>query len=394
MIGRKGTSRKLFMPNNTNMEVRANKILERTAAAYRDKHTTALKVDSPQFAFWRNTGGSIPCSCTHDNARQAISPGESLEAKNSTPHKTNIGKDTKAKQIIRRPGTTGVSSTPTNYLPEPAKVSKDRLNEGSFDILDALSSEDEDLIDGLSLFNRKLISCPVCLSSGMIDAWQLHGGLRLVFDTSEARYFRPSGVDINYTNKPNVISFADPEEVSGSVYSQVVWAFNPPLLWNSVPRFAVWNGADQVDTEAYSLNVTVDGTTLYPASEIDGLADIFDGHSVSLLLKPRTAFDFTHVELVFSFMDWQRGQLPEVPQAYEEEFLDWQQTLSTEVPPDTAIKEGDYLCETKYLKTWKISGVNRKETAGKTVFGLSVDLKALQSYEMMCRVLNLFGPTK
>ena len=392
MIGRKRS--RLFIPNNYQMDTRANKILERTAKSYKEKHTTALKVDSPQFAFWRNTGGSVPCSCCHDNYRQEISPGEKLESKNSSPLQTTIGKDQRARQTIRIPGTKAVSSTPLNHLPEPVEVSKARLNEGSHDILDALSSDEEDLIDGLSLFNRKLISCPVCFSSGKIDAWQLHGGLRLVFDTSKASFFTPSGVDIDYNAKPNVLKFADPEEVSGSDYSQVVWAFNPPLLWHSIPRFVVWNGSDIVDSEAYILNVTVDGSTFYPASELENISNIVDGYSVSILLKPRTAFNFTHVELVFSFMDWQNGQLPEVPQAYEEEFLDWQQTLSTEIPPDTAIKEGDYLCETKYMKVWKISGVNRKETAKKTVFGLSVDLKALQSYEMMFKVLNLFGPTK
>lgn len=392
MIGR-GNRNRLFLPNNSNMETKANKILEATAKSYRAKHTTALKVDSPKFAFWRNTGGSIPCSCCHSNNIQPISPGEQLENKDLTPLKTVIGKDYNAKQKIKLPGTRGISAAPKNMLPEPVEVSKARLNEGN-DFLSAFGDDDsDDLIDGLSLFNRKIISCPVCFSSGKIDAWQLHGGLRLVFDTSEANFFRPTGVDINYSRQPNIITFADPEITANAAYAQVVWAFNAPLLWHSVPRFAVWNGADRIDSEAYSLTVSVDGITFYPASEIEDLADEFDGHSVSILLKPNTGFSFTHVELVFSFIDWQNGQLPEVPQAYEEEYLDWQQTLSTEIPPSTAIKEGDYLCETKYMKVWKISGVNRRETAGKTVFGLSVDLKALQSYEMMFKVLNLFGPT-
>ena len=57
-------NKKVAMPSNRGMADRANRQLEGLAVSKAEQFETALGVDAPNFYFWHNGDGSIPCSCT------------------------------------------------------------------------------------------------------------------------------------------------------------------------------------------------------------------------------------------------------------------------------------------------------------------------------------------
>lgn len=383
IIGRPSKN-KLFIPNNKGMVDRAAIIHENVVKAATQKHISALNIDAPYFAFWRNSGGSIPCSCCHDNSERNIIPGEEKSSRSNIIYGTDIGYAKQAKQKIKIPGATGIDSSPSNDRVESSKNAAarlDALNDLEFETIEDLDTEDD--FDGLSIFNRKMINCPVCLSSGFTDAWQLHNGLRLVLDTSAYTKFKTVGGIVDWSSKPNVINFENT-----NCYAS--WICDLPIVWYKLIRFNVWNGSNIIEPEMYSLEYSIDGLTYKDYTEFSSESETANREFAFIRLVPIQNFSFTHVEIVMSFGPWDKGQLPEVPQAYEDEFIDYQASVSAEVRPDTLVKEGDYVCESKYGKIWKISQRNQRKTANGSIFGLTLDLKGLQSYETLFKVLSIF----
>lgn len=386
IIGRPNRN-KMLIPNNSDMSSRVSKIHQQVIEAATKKHVVALGIDAPYFAFWRNSGGSIPCSCCHDNSDRSIIPGDTKSPKSNLIYETDIGFAKQAKQKIKIPGSSGIDSNPSTSRVESSIDAAKRLDSHKdleFEILDDLEADED--FDGLSIFNRKMINCPVCLSSGYTDAWQLHNGIRLVLDTSAYTKFKTNSGLVDWTSKPNKIKFEHYEDDDCSA----TWICNLPIVWYKLVRFNVWNGSEVVEPELFSLKYSFDGITYKDYTEFYEESETPNREFASIKIIPKAKFSFTHVEIVLSFGPWDKGQLPEVPQAYEDEFIDYQASVSAEVRPDTLVKEGDYVCESKYGKIWKIGQRNQRKTANNSIFGLTLDLKGLQSYETLFKVLTIF----
>lgn len=405
-IGRRNTKRP-FTPSNKGMADRVNRQLEAHAMSQAQKYSEALKVDAPQFVFWHNTKGSLPCSCTTKpaNTKYAnITPGEAAE---ETTGRLGHASGRKGKVSRHEPlgkPIGGIDSLFDPPLPKQETLldkmtgGESYFKEGEFtdedSITAAFSRDDgtvsdldgdslEDPTDPFGLYNRKMITCSICMGSGTIDAWQPNAGVRIVLDTSNAYNFLPKGVDVDDSYNPTRIKM--PAE------SACAWLVSFPTIWYAATRIAVYNNDELIPAEWYEFTwATADKTKIGEVSETDiERLQGYDGDTHIVLLA-KTAFDITHVEFIFLYAEPMRAQLPEVQQAYEDEFADWQQSLTVELPVGLDVVEGDYLAESKYGRIWKINSINRRITAKGNEFGVSAEIRALHSFERRFFQLSMF----
>lgn len=395
-FGRKSTTR-VGIPNNRLLTKRANVQLEGYAHAKAEHFTNSLGVDAPLFYFWHKENGSVPCSCIA--ARTSANRDVNIGGENST---LNVH-DRKQDFNIKIPKY-GEKTNSEVYGKEDFKAkqasSKDKFFINDYD--DPLSGTDdsindiEDLADGigdngitgfddpLNLFGSKLTYCPVCFGSGYIDSWNIHGGKRYVFDTSNLYHFECSGVNIDSDKSPTEMSSI---KVGGACY----WRFQLPLVWDNILRINVYHGTALLAPHLYVWTYKDSNNNIkeITSENLELLNNVGDFISLELKFNEPNIV-FTHAEIVFAFQEAKRAQIPELQQGYEQEFLDWNVNLTVELPPDLDISEGDYLTESKYQKVWKVSALTKRVTAGGTIFGLSADLRALHSFEMSYSAMSLF----
>lgn len=394
-FGRKPTT-KVAIPNNRLLYKRANRQLEGYAAVKAEHFENSLGVDAPLFYFWHSNPGSIPCSCVTD--------------RNSANSDIEVGGENK-KQVVRKSKDDFNIQIPeygektlTNTYGQPLTQSKSPNSRDKFftnDYDDPFSDHDdasndvEDVIpdnqsitgfnDPLHMFSDKTIYCPVCYGAGFIDSWNVHGGKRYAFDTSNAYNFDSIGFDISSKTFPTRLT-------SIKINAACYWMFTLPLVWNDILRISVNNGNKLVAPHLYywtfkDSNGVIKELTANNLEEYNNTGEVI---TLSLTFN-ETDIEFTHAEIIFAFQEARLAQIPEVQQGYEQEFLDWNVNITAELPPDLAISEGDYLTESKYQKIWKVSALTKRVTAGGVVFGLTAELRALHSFESNFSSMSIFS---
>jgi hypothetical protein len=397
-FGRKASA-KIGIPNNRGMADRANKQLEGYAFMKAEQFTTALGVDAPYFYFWHNGEGSIPCSCSAaprgPNSDIDIGGMTKTGSTEQSPSRkpefefidTDYGKESIDELFGNPVGNKTRASLKDKLLTNDYQDPTEDFNEFDDDIRDIEGPEESPGITGfddpLNLFSDKVIDCPICLASGYIDTWSPHGGKRFVFETSNAYDFYCEGIDINDKHNPTLLT----SDKAGKVF----WQFQLPLVWDRILRVNLYNGVNLIAPYLYNWVFTDSTNAAFPMT-VDNLdAKNNDGDVIKMMVTfAEQGIEFTHAEIIFAYSEARKAQIPEVAQGYEQEFLDWNVTLTVELPPDLQISEGDYLTESKYRKVWKVSTLTKKMTAAGTVYGLSADLRALHSFEKDFVQLALF----
>jgi len=394
-------SKGIAIPSNRGMADRANRQLEGYAHVKAEQFETALGVDAPFFYFWHNSDGSIPCTCVA--AKRG--PNRDIDVGGETKFIT----DDRSQQLpdfeIIKPeygdsSLKGLFGNPLSLSKRPATLESKIEIDDEDDPLVTYDDADDDIQeieavfeddqtasfdDPLNLFGGKIIDCPICLGTGYIDAWNVHGGKRFVFDTTNAYEFYCEGINVNDNANPNIMIAEDASN------AKVFWQFKLPLVWDRILRINVYNGIEIIPAYKYrwvlkDSNAIVQEVT---PKNLEALNNSGSNLQLSLTLK-ELGLQITHAEIVFAFSEPRRAQIPEIQQGYEQEFLDWNVNLSVELPPDLQISEGDYLTESKYKRVWKVSTLTRKSTAGGVTYGLSADLRALHSFEKDAVQLSLF----
>lgn len=390
-IGRK-PSRRVAIPNNRGMGQRANAHLENIAVAKAEHYENSLPVDAPLFYFWYKTNGSIPCTCSvADNTlNPTFEPGTRGESNLSefgsdVSTKIEAGKRTQ-ESMDDFFGLSKNATEPKRKIPLDKQLIEDEIDGSYADVEDLDDDTDSlrDVDDPLNLLTDKAISCPVCMGSGYIDAWDLHGGHRSVF-TSYYPNFKADRVDVDTTKNPDLLT--------ASKGANIYWTFKLPHLWLKILKIGVFRGTDEVKPSVYTWKwVDVDNGSSAGTVTSASLETLNNtGKKLRLILTfNEDEVEFTHAEIVFAYREPYRAQMPEVTQGYEQEFRDWQVTLSVELPPSLQIKEGNYLTESKYAKVWKVNTLTKRITNGGTVFGLTAELRALHSFEQKFTQLALF----
>ena len=390
---------KSVIPNNRGMADRANRQVENYAAIKAEHFETSLGVDAPFFYFWHNSDGSIPCTCSASR----LGANRDIDVGGKTKYAANNQASDLPKIDVIIPGyEQGISKDLFGNPLFAGKKSADIQTKLTDDEDESITYDDDDFIDEietafddasstvdtsdpLGLFGAKIIDCAICFGSAYIDAWNVHGGKRVVFDTTNAYAFYCDGVDIETgSSTPNKMRAMNDRAVA-------YWTFKLPLVWDRILRINVYDGTDPIPAYKYSWKMQKTNGDIVDINEqtLNSLNNTGQILKIFLHLKEK-GLVITHAEIVFAFSSARRAQIPELQQGYELEFLDWNVSLNVELPPDIQIQEGDYLTESKYRKVWKVSTLTRKMTVGGVVYGLSADLRALHSFEKDFKLLALF----
>lgn len=392
-IGRK-PSRRVAIPNNRGMSQRANAHLENIAVAKAEHYENSLPVDAPLFYFWYKTAGSIPCTCGAANSTSnpefaAGTAGFSNFSQFGDKSGVDFDDGGLDRQEESMDDFFGLKKDPpTRNVPLDDKFLTD--NDDSYSDVEDIDNDVDtlrDVNDPLNLFSDKSINCSICMGSGYIDAWNLHGGLRSLF-TSYYPFFQADRIDVD-TNK-------NPDLMLASTGGKAYWTLQLPLVWLKILKIGVFRHTDEIKPHLYSWQwVDANDDSRYGNVTSTSLETLNNtGAKLRLVLTFHEDIEFTHAEIVFAFREPYRAQLPEVTQGYEQEFLDWQVNMTVELPPSLQIKEGNYLTESKYAKVWKVNNLTPRVTNGGTVFGLSAELRALHSFEQKFTQLSLFRNSK
>lgn len=409
-IGR-GPVTKVFRPNSSNtMFERTQAQLEGHARSHGERYSNALNVDGPNMVFWTNRDGAIPCSCRAVNASSIDADITPIfdEGEKPTTTKVVIGTKSTMEGNLREAKVTQVKGnkkalsefelTP-NRLRDLTSIDNIRstnldefIRSGEYeedDILDALASSENgsgslvDTNDPFNLFADKIIECPVCLGTGYIDAWQPYNGQRIVLDTSNVYSF--------FCEECNIDDSVNPTLVSMLSHQTIQWTIKLPLVWDEIIRLNVYNGTNLISPEWYEWSWSVPNMALQGYMEPSSLSALQNiDTNVNLLLYAKEDFPFTHAEIIFMYAPLIRGQVPEVPHAYEDEFDSWQASVGFELPINVDLAEGDYIVEAKYKRVWKVNSINIRKTAGGTIFGISADVRALHRFERIFYQLSVF----
>lgn len=404
-IGR-GPRNRVYRPDSNNtMFERAKSQLEGHAQAQGKRYSNALNVDGPNMVFWVNRNGAIPCSCRASNAASIGGDMQDIVATDVLPtSKQILGSNTSLDSNTRESKVSlvsGVKKSLSSFEFQPDRNSKitpketilssnldEYIASGEYaedDILDALDEDigNSAIEDPFNLFADKISSCAVCLGAGYIDAWQPQNGLRMVFDTSNVYNF--------FCEECPIDDSVNPTRIDMTTGGTITWTTSLPLVWDEIIRANLYNGINLIHPDWYDFTWSVPNLGLSGTCDAEGLADLQNVETkVILQIVAKEDFPFTHAELIFMFAPLVRGQIPEMPQAYEDEYETWQASTTFELPINVDVAEGDYITEAKYKRVWKVNSVNIRKTAGNTIFGISVDVRALHRMEKLYYQLGVF----
>lgn len=429
-IGRKNI-RTLQTPNNQGMARRVDNRLDGIVNSQAARFKTALAVDGSVAFIYNKRRGVISCTCrgmrnlngfiTHE---LGIS-GHEVDAdsvqfvKNSNMH-TAISFE--GEDIVKQVGGLNPSQLDDYFsLRNETIVDKIEGNDDYFtednapDILEALfddsvapvfSGDGDPMRDILATTNLangteqalspSYIACPICYGSGYVDSWTLFNGVRIVLDASNT-------FQIEIDNDVSIDSDAQPAVYSIRERSAIQWnEVSLPSSWRHLMRIALFNKGEEVPKSDYIMYFIhpsapgVKNVLNYQTLSLLNNGNLLSAdNKVSILIEslkgPDYPLIFTHGEMLFSLGKPVMMQVPEAEIPNDDEFADWNLNLTFEMEAGVELRENSYIVEGKYTRVWKVSSINRKESARGKSFGYSVSVRALHSFERQYALMNVLG---
>lgn len=398
--GRQGGKRTLRTSvTNKGMAERANRRLHATVENAADKFEEALAVDGNPVIIWNRQQGHYPCAC-----RRVPGSFYAVEI---------LGEDGKAYTVDAQPGeyrairTDVLQTDPksleeffNNDLRESTTTPKDVItsNYGTPDNSESDPLSDDGLMPGDvfadtdAFLNSVAITCPICYNSGYTDGWSIFGGDRYILDFSGTQYVDIVGGEFNESNKDSV------PEIQLEEGESVTWEVDFPITWKLLMRMAVFYSEDVLSRHDYKLELQLPDQQTWQTIENIRWFNTLNGNSAmggtsKIRITPAdgvASITFTHVDFIFAMQKPVRAQIPEIEVPYEEEYVDWNLNVAMEISAKADIREGSYVVDFKYKKVWKIDSFNKRMTSGNVVFGYQVNCRALQPFEKLYSLFNVF----
>lgn len=400
-LGRGSGRRVLQSASNTGLALRAENRLVATAEAYAARVETALAVDGTTFIIWNKGQGRYKCACT--NGIFANQPAvTTTEREGSKPIATSFnGRKKKFRPVdeLIDPGTSGGNDTfETSPRDRILKQDTDDLRKFGIDYArnklssivspseDPLLSALQDFEESDKLLSEEIISCPLCFGSNYVDAWQVDKGVRILMDLSGRYETDMDNIDIVKTDVPKFRLRPG---------TSISWKVQLPLTWLLLARASLYDEEDLVPTNAYTLKMILPDATELPftISNLRSLKGNMDAAGdVQFVLQSNTTDDLiaSHFEIIYMLGRPTRGQMPEIEIPYEDEYADWNLNTNVELSPTANIKEGSYVVDGRYKRTWKVDSYSRKALTSGTVYGYTATLRALQPFEKTFSMMNLY----
>lgn len=432
-IGRSNRTR--FTAGNQGLSRRVDNMVDAVVDAHVAKYKTALAVDGALAFVFNKHDGLIPCTCRGFRNLNGIASHEiGLSGNETSKNEVNYHEDSNQRHAtvfsekrnsIKQVG--GLVASDLDAIFKENSVSiLDKIkgnvpleDEGfvedvAIDVVDALFEEqDQPIFSGSGdpmekilaaiaignstdfAFTPNFVACPICLGSGYVDSWRLYNGERILLDASEAHTIDTFGVvDIDSDEQPPIYTVHERASIQwGNV--------KLPTSWRHLVRLAVLDKGKIVSPSSYNLyfihpsQPSVKNPFNYDTlNNLNNSLLLQQSNKLTLVIESNLGKDFqlkfTHVEILFSMGMPIRIQVPDMEVPNEDEYVDWNLTVTMELPPDIEMKENSYIVDGKYKRVWKVSSINRKLTARGKPYGYSVSARALHSFERQFALLNVF----
>lgn len=408
-LGRGSGRRTLLTPSSSGIARRAETRLSSMAEAYAAKTETALAIDGVPIFIWNKYPGSRPCACRPDsdifaaqekkltadtdgrplairsrrnseNARSSkfVLVNARPNARNSSDYDADHFDSTPRERILQEDYDNAVR-TGFDYPSAKLKTSTPS-NPSLLDNLDAMGAADD-------LLSDKIIACPICLGSGFVDSWRPFNGTRIVMDLTG---FYPTKLDV--TLEETII----PKFVMSGSQQYIEWQVQFPITWTFLARACLFDEENIVPRNKYIMQVILPNNTThtYTKDFLRSLrgSDVLTTGPVKFRLSAvgDAELSATHFEIIFMNSKLTKAQLPEVEVPYEEEFTDWNLNIGIEVSGKAKLREGSYINDGKYERVWKVDSHSQKRLTSGVVLGQTAQCRALQSFEKMFTIFNVF----
>lgn len=402
-IGRGSGRRSLQTPSNTGLAARSERRLAATADAYAQRVETALAVDGVSFVIWNKGQGRYKCACTNGIWANKMMVAKQVDGRKPTA--VSSGTSTKRRKFVQVDElTTNDSGNDDIFNSTPRdKILKQDINDtnrlgldfGKQTVSQDIDSDDDPLLSAAealdnddSLLSEEIISCPLCFGTGKVDAWQPDNGLRILMDLSS-----------RYTTDLARVSTSDPDNAVPKFTlddkrSVISWTVPLPVAWLMLIRAALYDEDEIIPRGKYTMNIKLPNNTVVPFSmeQLRKLKyNLPASNEVTFILQGvDTPLRATHFELIYLFARPSRGQMPEIEIPYEDEIVDWNLNVNIELSPKAKLKEGSYVVDGKYKRTWKVDSYSQKRLSGGTVYGHTASLRALQPFEKLYTMFNVY----
>lgn len=407
-IGRGTGRRSLQTPANSGIAARAEARLTAAARSAAAKVETALAVDGVPFIVWNKGGGRYKCACKN-GAGEVFAASSAVNIApvgiSGKPMSVQVGGPRAGKSsftavdgLIFNPtgADTNITTSPRQKITkqDTADIRKSGLDYsadtfsnfvGNND--DALSEATGALNDADVMLSDKLISCGICFGSGWTDAWQPNDGMRIALDLSGRFETDMGGITVLDSAVPTM-------SLSGSQY--IEWSVPLPAAWMILARAMLFNDDKMLQRGTYKMTITLPDDTEVPFS----IAVLQSLKNNPLATEGPTKFKLesldgnelraTHFDIVYLMAKPTRGQMPEIEVPNEDEFADWNLNTNIELSAKAVIREGSYVVDGKYKRTWKVDSYSKKQLTNGTVYGYTATIRALHSFEKMFSLMNLY----
>jgi hypothetical protein len=396
-------------PRNQGFSKTTQATLDQVISRANQQFENALEVDGTDIAVWTHSERGRRCTCMNLAPQQSlfsdVAPPAvvNMPAKEDFQEKPDIltfqirGGKGKAQQR-QNPEFSGTydskdkgSKAPIVQL-EELDVHEQTLENGTQELSDVLALLGAGDDSGF-LFGGDRTPCGICFGTGYVEGYDLLNGHRYVLDASNTQSFTTSGFTVNHDDFP----YSFTSEYYSPNY--VVWSnVELPTYFTSVMAIHVRNNIKPA--ESALVEFSLDSTTWNPLtvaalSARNGLATKIDIRVRPDVTQMDGLFKFTHIEFVYQFAPYFRGQVPPETPSWSDiskarALVNSTVSLSSKVP---ALSTFDIIFVAKTNSLYKVNDVTNFLTSKRQNMGTNTaGIRLLQSYEITTLLRLAFDP--
>ncbi len=380
---RRGQVPVLDVPNRGRTAL-AQREIDQMVGRYNQRYTNGVKVNGHPVRIWNRVIGATLCTCqkashplpdsTHQGTARRGYADEGSDPSQPIPLKKSRWSlnDDRIYPTDTAPEAQGVQIAGLN--PQPAQGS---IGQQIQHRLSEVGSQERLLADMMDVINvTDTVSCPICFGAGMVDAWKLINGTRVLLDNSLQR--PPSSGNVaDVSKRPHRFEL-------GHTGAAVRWnGVELPTYFHDATVVRVWSGKEPAN--GLNIEASLDsGTTWVPLTltwlrSRKGVATKADIRVVCPSEVPGALLWFTHAEILYDNTEPLYANFPQFQESQQHDRFAADIQGSLEVEPRCSRLNKEAVIES--LRTgelWRLMDVTNKKTAKNQGFGFVMQVERLR----------------
>lgn len=369
--------------------------LRATVSRANQRHEEALRVDGLHAHVWIKTGAGLRCTCSASQINTVPNPAKPRSAPVAVS-----GPQVRVREIIRervdRP--LPANSSALAGIVAEVNAAQDNNDPAGDSELDAIVAAAEAMHldrdsasrrpnEGPTLGGLDMSRCGICLGTGRVEGYQMHGGARYVLDASDTWPFTMEGWTFEHTRPRAWVCDADDARAS------VTWTVDLPAYFM---RTVVRARNNTRPALGLVLEMRSGSDAWQPLTDATLMARRGMNNLLEIRVRPMSGFSaqgtlrFTHIEMHFEFVEMPRGDMPQLllndGLEYYEPIINTNMELSATV---SGVERGSVIGESRYGHLWKVTDVTNHQTGARQLFNVELQLRMLQRWELLY-LLNLY----